>query len=65
MGGTLGELAGGKHGKPRGRGGQCIMFVINRIHTIIFRSRWAEGWESLRGENFESLEAMEASAKGY
>ncbi len=41
------------------------MSVISRVHTIIFRSRCVEDWESLRGENLESLEAAEASEKGY
>jgi hypothetical protein len=51
MGGRLGELEGGKFGKPSCRGGQCKMSVINRFHAIIFRRPCVEGWESLRGEN--------------
>jgi hypothetical protein len=65
VGGRLGEHAGRKNGKPGGLGGQCKMSVINRVHTIIVRSRCVEGWGSLRGENLYSLQAMEASAKGY
>jgi hypothetical protein len=38
------------------------MSVINRVNTIIFRIRLGE---SLREENMESLEATEASSKGY
>jgi hypothetical protein len=51
----------GEFGKPRGRGGQCKGVLINRVYAFIFRSRWAEGWESLQEENMESLEAVEAS----
>ncbi len=65
MGGRLGEPTGRKFGKPGSRGGQCKMSVINRVQIIIVRSWCVEGWESFRGENFESLEAMEASVKRY
>jgi hypothetical protein len=51
LGGRLGELEGGKFGKPGGREGQGKMSVINRVHTINFKKRCVEGWESLGGEN--------------
>jgi hypothetical protein len=51
--------------KSRGCGGQCKGALISRVYIFIFRSRWAEDWESLRGENLESLEAIETNAKGY
>ncbi len=37
--------------------------MLVRVNIFIFRSRWAVGWESLREENLESLEAVEAAAK--
>jgi hypothetical protein len=53
----------GEFGKSRGRGGQCKRALIDRVYIFFFRSRWAEGWESMREEKMESLEALEANAK--
>jgi hypothetical protein len=42
----------GEFGKPRGLGGQCKgRVLINRFYIFVFRSWWAEGWESFKGEN--------------
>jgi hypothetical protein len=49
--GRLEDLERRKFGKPGGYGGQGKMSVINRVHTINFRSRCVEGRESLGGEN--------------
>jgi hypothetical protein len=51
----------GEFEKPRGHRGQCKRALINTVYIFIFRSRWAEGWESLKEENMESLEAVEGS----
>ncbi len=55
-----GRLERRKFVKLAGHGGQCKRVLINRLYTFIFRSQCAEVWE-----NLESLEAVEASAKGH
>jgi hypothetical protein len=48
----------GEFGKPRGRGGKCKRTLIDRVQELLVGR-----WESLREENIESPEAMEANAK--
>jgi hypothetical protein len=62
----LALLEEAEHSQPRPLAERVAVMTANKqVKRGQFKSGswWAKGWESLREENMESLEAMEANAK--